>query len=266
MRGKAPMNSVQVVPRRVQHSFDLVTHLVGREFRLRYRKTVLGWLWAVGQPLARLIVLTFVFTQVIDLGIPNYPVFLFTGLISWIWFSAGLRAVTTSAVDHRDLLFRPGVPRMTIPLTSGLTDGLDYVAALPVLAVFLLLGDGIPLTALFLPVVMVIQFLFILGLGLPLAAANVHFRDVALFVDISLLLGFYVTPVFYDSDAIPEAYRFIVDLNPVAHLINMYRSILVDGRLPDLATVFWLALVGLGLVVVGYAVYQKFSPTFVDEL
>ena len=125
-----------------RYSWDLVTHLVAREFRLRYRQALLGWLWAVGTPLTRLVILTYLFTQVLPLGIENYPVFVFTGLVAWQWFSGGLTSATTSAVDRRDLLFRPGLPRTAVPVVSVLTDGLDYLAALPVLFIFLLLATG----------------------------------------------------------------------------------------------------------------------------
>jgi lipopolysaccharide transport system permease protein len=250
----------------VRHATDLVTHLVAREFRLRYRKAVLGWLWAIGQPLARLVVLTFIFTQVIDLGIEDYSVFLFTGLIAWTWFAAGIRSVTTSVVDRRDLLFRPGVPRVTVPVISALTDGLDYLAALPVLALFLVMSNGIPGTAVLLPLIMAIQFLLILGIGLPLCAANVYFRDVALFVDVALVLGFYLTPVFYDPASIPATYRFLIELNPIAQLIDIYRSILVDARLPEVSAVASVAVVGVVLSAVGLSVYRAASPNFIDEL
>src|SRR5262245_25922122 len=89
---------------------DVVTHLVGREFKLRYRKAVFGWLWSLVQPLARLLILWFIFSNVLGTDIENYPAFLFVGLITWGWFQSGLSSATASAVDRRDLLFRPGFP------------------------------------------------------------------------------------------------------------------------------------------------------------
>lgn len=250
----------------VRYSWDLVTHLVGREFRLRYRRTILGWLWAMGYPLARLFVFAFLFTRILPLGIPNYAAFAFTGIIAWTWFSAGVASATSSAVDRRDLLLRPGLPRSAVPVVSVLTDGLDYVAALPVLAVFLLIGDGIPVTAILLPVVMGAQFLFTLGLGFALCAANVYLRDVRLMVDVALLLGFYLTPVFYDAQSVPEAYRFVVYLNPMARLLGAYRSILLAGQIPSLGSFLLLIGASAGVFIVGYLFYRSVSPSFVDEL
>jgi len=245
---------------------DVALHLVGREFRLRYRRAFLGWAWAVGQPLARLVVLSLVFTKFLPLGIEDYPQFLFTGLIAWMWFASGVTSGTTSAIDRRNLLFRPNLPRPIIPLVSVMTDGLDFLAALPVLAVFLVVGGGIPATALFLPVVVAVQLLLMLGISYALCSANVFFRDVRLFLDIALLLGFYLTPVFYDASSIPDRYRWVVQINPVARLIAAYRDVLVEGTMPAAAPFLLLALACAVVFLGGYAIYRRTSPTFTDEL
>jgi lipopolysaccharide transport system permease protein len=255
------------VRRRHRYSWDLVTHLVGREFRLRYRRALFGWLWAIGSPLARLVILIFVFTRVLPLGIPNYPVFVFSGLIAWMWFSAGLSSATSSALDRRDLLFRPGLPRAAVPVVSVLTDGLDYFAALPILLLFLVLGDGVPVTALALPVVLGVQLMLTLGLGYALCAANVYLRDVRLLVDIGTLLGFYLTPVFYSRESVTAANPLVLDLNPMAHLLAAYRAILLPpGHLPELGPFLVLSAFCAAVFVGGYAIYRRVSPSFVDEI
>lgn len=251
---------------RWRYAFDLVTHLVAREFRLRYRRALFGWLWALAVPLSRLLVLSFVFVRILPLGIPDYPVFLFSGLIAWSWFSSAVTSATSSAVDRKELFLRPGVPRAAVPVVSVLTDALDFVAALPVLIVFLMLSDGVPATALALPLVMALQFLLVLGLGFALCSLNVYLRDARLFVDVALLLGFYMTPVFYGADRVPAAYRWVVELNPVARLLVVYRNILIDGRLPHMGSVLALTTACVGIFALGYAIYRSASPAFVDEL
>ena len=250
----------------MRYSFDVLSHLVGREFRLRYQRAVLGWAWAVAEPLARLVVLAVVFTRVIPLGIPNYATFLFTGLIAWVWFASGLRSVTTSVVDRSDLLMHPKLPRMAAPVVSALADGIDYLAALPVLFVFLLIDGGIPVTALLLPAVMVIQLLLILGIGLVLASAHVYMRDTGQLVDVAMTLGFYITPVFYETSTVPEAFQSVMNLNPMTHLLAVYRDILVEGTLPSGGTLGALLGFSVLLFAVGVAVHLRTSPYFVDEL
>jgi lipopolysaccharide transport system permease protein len=252
--------------RKQQHATDVVRDLVVREFRLRYRRSLLGWVWALAQPIARLLILSFVFTRILPLDIDDYGVFLFTGLIGWSWFAAAVSSATSSAIDRADLLFRPGLPRAIVPVVSVLTDALDYVAALPVLAAFLLLGPGIPVTAVALPAIMVVQLLLILGVGFAACAANVYLRDVRLLIDTALVLGFYLTPVFYDPSSVPDRFSFVVSLNPVAQLLIAQRDVLVDGRLPGFVPFFLLTVASVAIFVAGYAVYRAVSPTFVDEL
>jgi len=249
-----------------RYSWDLVTHLVAREFRLRYRAALLGWLWAIGTPLTRLVVLTYVFTQVLPLGIENYPLFVFTGLIAWQWFAGGITAASSSAVDRRDLLFRPGLPRSAVPVVSVLTDGLDFVAALPILFIFLLLAGGIPATAIALPVIVAVQLLLTIGLGFMLCAANVYVRDIHLFVNVATLLGWYLTPVFYRGSDVPDSFSFLLQLNPMAHLLRAYRDVLINARLPEPGTFLIVTAICAAIFVAGLVVYGRASPYFVDEL
>ena len=146
-----------------------------REFKLRYRRSVLGWLWAFVQPLTRLAILTFVFTQVIPLGIDNYPVFLFSGIIAWTWFSNGIVSATASPLALRYLLFQP-VRRFIVPTVSVASDSIDFVLALPVLLGFAAVAGGqLGWNLLFLPVIMTVQFALVVGLGAILATAHVEF-------------------------------------------------------------------------------------------
>jgi lipopolysaccharide transport system permease protein len=250
----------------LRHSFDVVTHLVIREVHLRYRRAVLGWLWSVAQPVARFLVLAFLFTRVLPLGMKDYPVFLFSGLIGWSWFSSALSSATSSAVERRDLLLRPGIPRMLVPVVSVLSDGIDYLAALPVLAAILLFTSGVPVTWLLLPLVLLPMFLLILGLGFAFCAANVYLRDVSLLVGVGTMLGFYVTPVFYAPEQVPEQFRWVVELNPVATMIALQRDVLVEGVVPPAGRLLASCAVGLAALLAGGAVYRRLSPTFVDEL
>ncbi len=252
--------------RALRYRVDVLSHLIIREFRIRYQRAVLGWAWAVAEPLARMTILAFVFTRILPLGIPNYPTFLFTGLIAWVWFASGIRSVTTSPVDRSDLLMYPELPRLTAPLVSALADGLDYVAALPVLFTFLLFGDGGPATAILLPVVMMVQLMIILGIGLILATAHVYMRDTGLFVDVALTLCFYLTPVFYEASSVPEQFRALMNLNPLTHLLEIYRDILVEGRMPTSGTLSALLIFAIGISACGLAIHRRASPYFVDEL
>jgi ABC-type polysaccharide/polyol phosphate export permease len=161
-----------------RRSLEVIGHLTAREFRIRYANTTFGWLWAVLPPFARLTVLGLVFTQVLPVGEDDYLALLAVGLLGWTWFSAAVSDATRSAVDRRELLAQPELPRYVAPVVSVLNDTSDYVAALPVLlAIVALSSGGLPVTVLLLPFLMVPVLVLGLGLGMLAASFDVRFRD-----------------------------------------------------------------------------------------
>jgi lipopolysaccharide transport system permease protein len=254
-------------PRTSRSATALVAHLVGREFQLRYRRSVIGWIWSIAQPLLRFIVLAYVFTRVIPVGtIPNYPAFLFIGLVAWMWFGAGVLSATSSVLMRRELLMRPGVPRTMAPVVSVLADMIDFVTALPIVFGFLIYSGSVSPYVLLLPVLMALQFLLILGIGMALCSANVYVRDVRLFTEVALLLGFYVTPVFYHQSSLPSSAKFFYTWNPVSRLLEAYRDILIYHRFPQQGSFLIVAAFAFGSYLLGIAIYRRTSVRFLDEI
>jgi lipopolysaccharide transport system permease protein len=246
---------------------DLLTILVSRDMKLRYRRSVLGVAWTLLNPLAQLLVLNLVFSRLLPLNIPNYPVFLFVGLLAWTWFQASLLNGTGSIVDNRDLIKRPGFPNAVLPVVTVTSNFIHYLLALPVLFLFLLLAR-IPLTAalLTLPLVFVVQFLLTLSLVYLVATTHVTFRDTQYLLGVVLLLGFYLSPVFYDSSSVPIQYQTLYSLNPMAVLIDAYRQILMEGQFPEWGGLLVLGLVSAGLLWFGYGIFHRSSQNFAEEL
>ena len=253
--------------RRLIYLRDLLRELVLRDMKLRYKGSVLGLAWSLLNPLAQLLVFGLVFSTILPLNIPNYTAFLFSGLLVWSWFQSSLFAATTVIVDGRSLIKRPGFPVALLPVVTVMANLVHFVLALPVLLLFLLL-TGLPLhsTALLLPLLIAIQFLLTLSIGYFLAAVHVTFRDTQHLVGVFLLLLFYLTPIFYDSSVIPASLQSIYRLNPLLHLLEAYRTILIDGRLPDFAMLAVVTAVSLALLLVGFRVFKRASYTFVEEL
>lgn len=246
---------------------DLLATLVARDIKLRYKRSVMGFAWSLLNPLAQLLVFGFVFTTVLPLDIPNYTVFLFSGLLPWTWFSGALYEAANAVVENRELIRRPGFPTAVLPVVTVMSHLVHFVLALPVLLLFLW-ATGIPFTwaILALPLVIALQFVFMLSLTYLLSAVHVTFRDTQYLLNIVLLLGFYLTPVFYDSAAIPQSFYLIYLLNPMYHFINAYRVILLQGLWPDF---FSLVLVGSAsslLLLLGYRYFIHTSYQFVEEL
>jgi lipopolysaccharide transport system permease protein len=247
--------------------FDLFSVLVDRDLKLRYKRSVLGIAWALLNPLAQLVVLSIVFRLVLPLGIPNYTSYLFTGLLPWIWLQTSLLAATNVIVDYRDLIQRPGFPAQILPVVTISSNFIHFLLTLPILLIFLQL-DRIPLSAalLLLPVVFGVQFALTLGVGYITAAVYVTFRDTQYLLGIALLLGFYVTPVFYTISTLPARIQAIYHLNPMTILLDAYRSILLDGQVFNLNSMLVLGLISAGLLWLGRHFFMHASYRFAEEL
>lgn len=260
----APVLAAERSPRR---ALELVLHLTAREYRIRYRRALLGYVWAVAPPFVRLAVLGVVFTRVLPVGDADYVALLAVGLLGWTWFSAGVANATRAAGDRRELLSQPGLPRHVVPLVSVLTDALDYLAALPVLLVVIVIVTGrVPPTAVLLPLLLVLQACLVLGIGMVTSVVDIRLRDTRLAVDLVLAVGFYATPVFYSLETAPAGTARLLGLNPVARLLEAQRDLLVRGQLPSLASWLSLTAVSLGALVVGWLLYARRAGDFLDDL
>lgn len=248
-------------------ALTLLGHLTAREFRIRYRGALLGWLWAVAPPAARIAVLGVVFTQVVRVGGEDYLAHLAVGVLGWTWLSAGIASATRSAADRRELVAQPGLARALVPTVSVLADALDYLVALPLLVLLVVaVTGGIPLSALLLPLALVLQACLMLGLGMAACVADVRWRDSRHAVELVLAVGFYATPVFYTINSVPERWRWVAEANPVARLLELQRGLLIDGRLPSASALLLTTAICLLALLLGWTLHAKASPTFVDHL
>lgn len=263
------VSSVTTRPRfrRLTYLWDLLSVLVGRDIKLRYKRSLLGMAWSFLNPLAQFLILEFVFNRVLPLDIPNYTPFLFTGILAWNWFHTALVLATSAIVDNRELIRRPGFPPAVLPLIAVMSNLIHFLIALPILAVLLIMSGSWPTsTLLWLPVVIALEFLIILSLAYFLATLQVTFRDTQYLLEVLMLLGFYLTPVFYDAGLVPARYQLVYQLNPMAVVIDTYRAVLLRGEMPNVQNFGWIAVAAGVLLVVGYRVFMRASYHFAEEL
>jgi len=246
---------------------DLILEMVARDLKLRYKGSFLGIIWSLVLPLAQLMVFTFLFRSVIQLDIPNYPIFVFIGVLAWNWFQSSLVAAAGSITDNRDLIKRPGFPSLLLPVIIVVTNLIQFLLALPVLIIFLYLSGG-SLTPAFLmfPLILFIQFLFTVSLSFMSATFQVNFRDTQHLLSVILLLLFYLTPVFYDTGFVPQRFLPIYRLNPMVHILGAYRDIISKGVAPDLPTTGILLVISGLMFWMGLTVFRLASDHFVEEL
>jgi lipopolysaccharide transport system permease protein len=256
-------------PRLRRHAYvrDLFVTLVGRDLKLRYKRSILGIAWSLLTPLTQLAVFYLVFRVLIPTTSPNYLSFLFTGVLVWNWFSGGLFNATGAIVENRDLIKRPGFPAAILPAVTVASYLIHFLLAIPILLGFLVFG-GIPITAaiLALPLVVAIQFVLMLSLTYFTATFYVTFRDTQYLLGVLLNLLFFVSPIFYNISDLPPQYQTFCRLNPMVHVIEAYRTILIGGVMPDAGALLTLGLATTALLVLGYFFFRWASDRFVDEL
>jgi lipopolysaccharide transport system permease protein len=253
--------------RRLIYLRDLVRELVARDMKVRYKGSALGIVWSLANPLMQLVVFHFIFRLVLQLNIPRYSSFAFSGMLAWSWFQASLLDASGSMLTNRELIKRPGFPVAILPVVAVTTHLIYFLLTLPILMLFLIIGgSGVKPMILVLPLIMAVQFALTLGLGYLAAIANVMFRDAHYLLGVSLQLLFFLTPVFYDASAVPQRYQTLYQLNPMVHLVGAYRGVLIEGRFPVGSAMLALSGLAVGLLYVGLRTFMRASYRYAEEV
>jgi lipopolysaccharide transport system permease protein len=245
---------------------ELTLHLTAHELASANRFTVLGWAWPLIRQLAQLGVLVLLFSRIVDLGVGNYAVFVFAGLISWTWFATSVDVATGSLIGNRHLVMQPRFPPAVLPVVSVAIGFVDCLIALPVLVVMTIVSGDIRATILLLPVLFAVQFVLTCGVALIASVVTVYLRDVRGIVTVGLTLLFYLTPVFYDVGRVPERYESLLRVNPLTTLLECYRWALLGGDFPPAGAVAWLLAATALLAAAGVLVFRRLAGGIVDEL
>lgn len=252
-------------PRSLRYQFDLVRHLVQRDFATTYRRSVLGWLWSLLLPLAQLAVLVVVFQHLVPLGIDQYATFVFSALLPWSWFSTCVTQACGAFLANGDLVRRPDFSPAILVVVSALSGLLSYLLALPVLLGMVWWHGQPPQASLaWFFVLAGIEGVLIVGVGLVVATLNVFYRDVQYLVSVAVLLLFYLTPVFYEIPTTLGSLRHVYLLNPMAALIHGYRAIFLHGTAPAAEPIVLAAAVSAFVAAVGYLAYRRAVADVVD--
>jgi ABC-type polysaccharide/polyol phosphate export permease len=255
----------------------LIWTLVLRELRARYRGSFLGFLWSFLNPLLLMLVYVLVFSVYLRVPMHGYAVFLFSGLLPWLWFSSSLGHASGAIVGSGALVKRILFPAEVLPLVSVLANMANMLLSLPLLFAFLLLFGIHPgATLLFLPVLLALQLCLTAGLALALASLNVHLRDVEQILANALLLLFFICPILYPVSTVPATLslgglvtlplRPLYFLNPVAGLVQSYQNIFFFGREPHWIHLGTVTLCAVGAVFGGYWVFDRLRDSLAEEV
>jgi len=239
--------------------------LADKEVKIKYKSAVLGRLWSLLNPLLLMLVFSFVFTVIMRVEINNFPVFLLCALLPWFYLSFSLNAATTSIVDNASLIKKAYFPNEVIPLSIVVANLLNFFISLVLLFVFLTFYSIYPrLSWLFLPLVILLQSIFVLGLCLLSSALHTMFRDVKYILELILLVWFYATPIFYPLSFVPDNIRPFFLLNPLTIFVNLYREILLQGKMPDAGLLSLAFALSISFYALGMAVFNSKKKYFAD--
>jgi lipopolysaccharide transport system permease protein len=246
---------------------DIVTVLAQKDFKIRYRNSVLGFLWSLLNPLAYMVILTMVFSFLLKVDIPNFAAWLLVGLLVWRFFSIGTAQGLFSIVGNPSLINKVYVPRYLIVLSNNVANllgaSLEFLALFPLLV---LLGVNLSAFALLLPAILLLEFFLVFGISLCLSSLNLKYRDFYQLWDIALQLGFFLSPIVYDIALIPERFRSVYSLNPVTSLIDITRSIFLLRALPSASEVGLLFLSVVILLLMGFLIFRRLERRFAEDL
>jgi len=248
---------------------ELLYTIAARDVKVRYKQSVLGAVWAILQPLSLMLIFTVVFSKFARIptnGIP-YPIFSYCAVLPWTFFATSLAFAIPSLVNNITLVTKIYFPREIFPIAAVGASCFDFaIASLVFVGMMIYYHVAASVALLMVPVLLAIQILLTLGLAFAASALNVFFRDIRYLVPLAVQIWMFLSPVIYPLSMVPERYRLIYSLNPMAVLLAGYRSLILAGTMPSLPLLGLAAGISVGLFVVSYAIFKKLEPRFADVI
>ncbi len=247
-------------------SRELIYVLAVRNMKVKYQQSALGLVWAFFNPVVTLGILLTVFTHVARIPIENYWAFLLSGYFVWSFVSQALTAATFVLSDHRTMIRNARFPSDAPVLAATFSRLLEFLIAFALVVILIAVFHHGRLVASFLllPLLLVLQLLLTVGLALMVAALGVFYYDVRHMLPVALTALFYITPIFYSVRLVPEGLMPLYAVNPLAHLLGAYQTVLYDGVVPAASELATLSLISIGVFFLGYAVFNRFRPIFAE--
>ncbi len=252
---------------------ELFYILSWRDLKVRYKQTIIGVLWSVLRPLLTMMIFTFIFKQIAKFEAPpgvEYAVLVFAGLLPWQFFAAGLTESSNSLIGNEKLISKVYFPRMIIPAASVITSLVDFFISLALMFILLIWFRVVPsVNLVFLPLFIVMAFFASFGVGLWLTALNVKYRDFKHVVPFLVQIGLYLSPVGFPSqkaaEIIPEKFRVLYYLNPMAGVIDGFRWCFFGDKTPIYWTGMFLSLaVIIIFLLIGIRTFRRMEKSFAD--
>lgn len=229
-----------------------------KQLKAKYSSSILGISWAIINPFLIMLAITFVFNIIFKIEIEKFPLFVLSGIFPWLFFSNAISEATFSILNQQNILRQFNLPREILPLSSILTNFLNFLIGWVIIyPLFFLFQPSMILLLPLFTIVLLLNLLFVCGLGLMLSILNVFFRDIGHLLGVLLMFWFWVTPVFYSVDMIPTRFRWVCCFNPMTPYIVYYREVVFRGTLPNFPTFIGVFLWAVFSLSLGLLVFSR---------
>lgn len=244
---------------------ELLKTSVRKDVRGKYKNSFLGVIWSFLNPLLQIFVYWFVFGKVMGSSEPNYVVFLCCGLIPWTFFASTINRNAFIFVENGNIIKKVFFPREVLPVSAVTSETINFVISTVIILGFVIAYNRFTAFVLFYPLILFVQYFLTLGISFFVSSVTVYFRDLQHFIAVFLQLMFYATPIAYSASRVPENFRWIATLNPIAHIIEAYRAIFYNGTMPDLLSLLVIFVIGIVLCIVGYIFFYHMQKGFAEQ-
>ena len=259
---------------------QMIFSLVKKDLRGRYKGSALGFLWTFLNPLLQLVVYSIVFSTIFRNNIEKFYLYLFIGLLPWMFFSSSLTVGSVSVISSKDMVKKIYFPREVLPIAYVTSSFVNMLLCFLVVFIVMIIGGIDPNSTfhwtalLYLPIVMIVEYVLALGFAMLASALTVYFRDLEHILGIITMAWMYATPILYDVSMIQNILvekgmgnlMHLYMLNPMTPIIVAYHQILYYGQAPDMSTLLSAVVLGLFFLILGYLVFRKLQRGFAEEL
>lgn len=251
----------------LRHYREFLKSNVKKDIRGKYKGSFLGVLWSFINPLLSVLVYAIVFPYIMRIKVENYLIYLITGIIPWTFFTSSINMGLISVLSNADIIKKVYFPRIILPISTVTSCLVNFLISCLIIVLFCLgSGLGISFQILWLPLIAIIQYIMLLGFTFILSAIEMYMRDIEHIVNFILSMAFYVTPILYTPDIFPEKLAWVLKVNPMAYLVNAYRSIFFYQKMPDLMGIGVVSIFSIFLFMIGYLIFEKLQKGFAEEV
>ena len=251
----------------LRHYREFLKSNVKKDIRGKYKGSFLGVLWSFINPLLSVLVYAIVFPYIMRIKVENYLIYLITGIIPWTFFTSSINMGLISVLSNADIIKKVYFPRIILPISTVTSCLVNFLISCLIIVLFCLgSGLGISFQILWLPLIALIQYIMLLGFTFILSAIEMYMRDIEHIVNFILSMAFYVTPILYTPDIFPENLAWVLKVNPMAYLVNAYRSIFFYQKMPDLIGLGVVSIFSIFLFMIGYLIFEKLQKGFAEEV